>query len=232
MGTSLAEMVRKSVWGRGLSAQVLEAVIAQCHQTEVAAGQAIVRAGEPALHWLGLISGVACMSVSMPDGKETSLTSLAAGGWFGEGTLIKRGHWQYDGRALSDCQVALMPLDCFEQLRQTSLPFNHYLQQLMGARMGGFIAKLCVDRMLDSTARIAQSLAGLYQPEVYPDPGPLLHLSQAELGQLAGVSRQRTNISLQALERAGLISVSRRGIRVLDLAGLRAYRSGAPAAEA
>ncbi|HLO94326.1 MAG TPA: cyclic nucleotide-binding domain-containing protein, partial [Burkholderiaceae bacterium] len=123
---SLAEMVRKSVWGRGLSAQELESVIAQCREAEVAAGQTIVRAGEPALHWLGLVSGVACMSVSMPDGKETSLTSLAAGGWFGEGTLIKRGRWQYDGRALSDCRVALMPLDCFEHLRQTSLPFNHY----------------------------------------------------------------------------------------------------------
>ena len=228
---SLAEMLRKSVWGRALGVAELEAVVAQCHERPVGAGQAIVRAGEPALHWIGLVSGVACMSVSMPDGKETSLTSLAAGGWFGEGTLIKRGHWQYDGRALTDCQVALMPIDCFEHLRQTSLPFNHYLQQLMGARMGGFIAKLCVDRLLDSTARIAQALAGLYQPEVYPDPGPLLHLSQAELGQLAGVSRQRTNIALQTLERTGLVSVSRRGIRVLDLAALRAYRSSTPAAQ-
>ncbi len=223
---SLAEMLRKSVWGRALSAAELEAVIAQCRELQVGAGQAIVRAGEPALHWLGLISGVACMSVSMPDGKETSLASLATGGWFGEGTLIKRGHWQYDGRALSDCQVALMPLDCFEQLRQRSLPFNHYLQQLMGARMGGFIAKLCGDRLLDSTGRIAQALAGLYQPEVYPDPGPLLRLSQAELGQLAGVSRQRANIALQTLERAGLIRVSRRGILVQDLPALQAYRSG------
>ena len=226
---SLAEMLRKSVWGRGLSAAELESVIAQCRELQVGAGEAIVRAGEPALHWLGLISGVACMSVSMPDGKETSLTSLAAGGWFGEGTLIKRGHWQYDGRALSDCQVALMPRDCFEQLRLSSLPFNHYLRQLMGARMGGFIAKLCGDRLLDSTGRIAQALAGLYQPEVYPDPGPLLRLSQAELGQLAGVSRQRANIALQTLERAGLIRVSRRGILVQDLPALQAYRSGTSA---
>ena len=223
----LAEMLRKSVWGGTLGSEALEAVILRCHESHVSAGQTLVRAGEPALHWMGLISGVACMSVSMPDGKETSLASIAAGGWFGEGTLIKRGHWQYDGRALTDCHLALMPLDCFEHLRATSLPFNHYLQLLMGARMGGFIAKLCVDRMLDSTARIAQALAGLYQPEVYPDPGPVLHLSQAELGQLAGVSRQRTNIALQALERAGLIEVSRRGLLVRDLPALRAWRTAA-----
>jgi CRP-like cAMP-binding protein len=168
------------------------------------------------------------MSVGTPDGRETTLTSIAAGGWFGEGTLIKHGAlgiWQYDAVALRDCEVAMLPRATFEWLRATSLPFNHYLQNLMSARMGMFIARLSHDRLLDSTARVARCLASLFNPDLYPEPSAFLDLRQAEVGQLAGVSRQRANKALQVLAEAGLIGVERRGVSVQDLSGLRSYLS-------
>jgi CRP-like cAMP-binding protein len=227
----LQESLEKSSWGRALTAAEMQRVVADCRERSLSSRQSIVRAGEPAEFWVGLISGFGKMSVSGADGRETTLISITAGGWFGEGTLIKRGRWQYDGIALRDCRLALMPRDTFEWLRATSIPFNHYLQRLMSARMGGFIAQLCQDRLLDSTARVAHCLAGLFNPELYPQIDPSLDggqpcfvdLRQSELGQLAGVSRQRANIALQALEQAGLILAERRGISVLNLQGLRDY---------
>lgn len=226
----LHEMLEKSVWGRKLGAAEMARVLAECRERSVEAGQAMVRIGEPAEHWIGLISGFGKMSIYSPEGRETTLIGTAPGGWFGEGTLIKRGRWQYDGIALRDSRLALMPRDTFEWLRATSLPFNHYLQSLLSARMGCFIAQLCNARLLDSTARVARSLAALYSPELYPEPGPFLDLRQADVGHLAGVSRQRANAALQKLEAAGLIKVSRRGIEVLDLRGLREFVSTAHAA--
>lgn len=223
---TLQEMLEKSIWGRNLAAPELARVLREARERQVAAGQAVVRTGDPAEAWVGLITGFGKMSVSSPDGRETTLTSIAAGGWFGEGTMIKRGRaaiWQYDAVALRECRVALVPRDTFEWLRATSLPFNHYLQQLMSARMGQFIAQMTHDRLLDSTARVARCLASLFNPELYPEPQPFLDLRQAELGQLAGVSRQRANIALQKLAEAGLIEIERRGVAVLDLAGLRSY---------
>jgi CRP-like cAMP-binding protein len=221
----LHEMLERSVWGRNLSAAEMARVIADCRERSVAAGQAMVRIGEPAEHWIGLISGFGKMSIYSDQGRETTLISTAPGGWFGEGTLIKRGHWQYDGVALRDCRLALMPRETFEWLRATSLPFNHYLQQLLNARMGCFVAQLCNARLYDATERVARSLASLYNPELYPEPGPFLDLRQAEVGQLSGVSRQRANAALQRLEAAGMLAVRRRGIEVLDLAGLREFKS-------
>lgn len=218
-------MLDKSIWGRHLGPAEMQRVQAECRERQVAAGQAIVRIGEPAEHWVGLISGFGKMSVSSPDGRETTLIGTAPGGWFGEGTLIKRGRWQYDGVALRDSHLALLPRETFEWLRATSLPFNHHLQQLMNARMGSFVALLCHDRLLDSTARVARSLAALYNPELYPEPGLFLDLRQIEVAQLAGVSRQRANAALQRLEAAGLLSISRRGVEVLSLSGLRDYSS-------
>jgi len=224
---TLHDMLDKSIWGRNLGSAEMQRVHAECREREVAAGQAMVRLGEPAEYWVGLISGFGKMSVSSPDGRETTLIGTAPGGWFGEGTLIRRGRWQYDGVALRDTRLALMPRETFEWLRATSLPFNHYLQHLMNARMGSFIALICQDRLLDCTARVARSLAGLYNPELYPEPGPFLDLRQAEVAQLAGVSRQRANAALQILEEAGLLKIGRRGIEVLQLQGLREYASPA-----
>jgi DNA-binding GntR family transcriptional regulator len=48
-----------------------------------------------------------------------------------------------------------------------------------------------------------------------------VQISQEEIGYLAGVSRQRVNQALHALESSGLLKVEYGGIRILDLEGLR-----------
>ena len=77
-------------------------------------------------------------------------------------------------------------------------------------------------------ARVARSLAGLYNPLLYPDQTREVQLSQEELGYLCGVSRQRVNQALQVLEKASLVKVEYGRIRILDLDGLRNFE-GRPA---
>ena len=72
-------------------------------------------------------------------------------------------------------------------------------------------------------ARHARSLASLYNPDLYPEPGPFIDLQQGEIGLLAGVSRQRANAALQRLQAEGLVRIEHRGVTVLDLAGLRGF---------
>jgi CRP-like cAMP-binding protein len=148
---------------------------------------------------------------------------VTAGGWFAEGSLLKRERLRYDVIALRDSRLALMPRSTFEWLRATSLPFNHYLQNLLNARLGLFIGLLEYDRLLGADARVARCLASLFNPDLYPEPGPFVDLLQGEIGLLAGVSRQRANTALQRLQGEGLIRIEHRGITVLDLAGLRGF---------
>ncbi len=79
------------------------------------------------------------------------------------------------------------------------------------------------DRLLGPEARLARSLAGLYNPVLYPGVGPQLPISQEELGQLVGLSRQRVNQALKCLETEGLLRVDYGGITVLDVGRLRGY---------
>ena len=58
---------------------------------------------------------------------------------------------------------------------------------------------------------------------LYPGVGPSLPVSQEELGQLVGLSRQRVNQALKRLEAEGLVRVDYGSVTVLDLARLRSY---------
>lgn len=220
---SLQQMLETSMWGRNLSRAEMDRVRRECFERSTPAGGCVVRTAEPCEHWIGVIEGLVKMSVTAPDGKTSTLTGLTAGGWFGEGSLIKRERRRYDVVALRDTRAALMPRATFEWLRATSLPFNHYLQNLLNARLGLFIGLLEYDRLLGADARVARCLASLFNPDLYPEPGPHVDLNQGEIGLLSGVSRQRANAALHRLQAQGLLRLEHRGLTVLDLDGLRGF---------
>jgi len=51
----------------------------------------------------------------------------------------------------------------------------------------------------------------------------LLRITQQELGYLVGLSRQRVNQALHALQALQLIRIEYGGVRVLDLSALREH---------
>jgi DNA-binding FadR family transcriptional regulator len=73
---------------------------------------------------------------------------------------------------------------------------------------------------------VARNLAALFNPVLYPGVGELLRITQQELGYLVGLSRQRVNEALKALDAAQVIRVEYGGVRVLDLGSLRRYTAG------
>ena len=217
------DLVRNSVWGRTLTASELDRASAEAFERKVPAGGFVARMGQPVDHWMGVLDGLLKMSVASPDGKVSTLTGMSAGGWFGEGSLLKREPRRYDVVALRPSRVALLPASTFERLRATSLPFNHHLQHLMNARLSLFIGMLEYDRLLGTDARVARCIATLFSAELYPEPRAYVDLRQHEIALLCGVSRQRVNVALRTLQGSGLLRVEPRGVTVIDLEGLRNF---------
>ena len=90
-------------------------------------------------------------------------------------------------------------------------------------RLGQFIALVEYDRMLDAPARLARTIAWLFDPVLYPNLGMHLEITQEELGLVSGISRQATNKSLKVLEDKGLLHVEHGGLTVLDLKRLSRF---------
>ncbi len=212
-----------AAWFRMLDSEQRARVERDISVQHVQAGTIIERKGELAQAWIGVLSGLVKVSVGNAEGKVASLTGVPAGGWIGEGSLLKREVRKYDVVALRDSVVARLPASTFEWLLDSSIPFNRYLLHQLNERVAQFIGKAEYDRLLDPDARVARCLAELFNPLLYPGMGMRLAITQEEVGYLARVSRQRANQALRKLEGAGLLKVEYGAVRVMDLDGLKHY---------
>ncbi len=216
-------LLRTSIWGQALSDAEIDRALSGTTERTIAAGAFICMKGEPVEFWMGIIDGLGKMASHWTTGKTTSLTGISTGGWFGEGSLLKKEARRYDVMAIRETRVAFMNRSTFLWLLDHSIPFNRYMIEQLNERLGQFIGMMENERLLDIDTRIARVLAALFNPVLYPGTNRLLQISQEELGYLAGVSRQRANQGRQVLEDAGLVRSESGGINVLDLDGLRTF---------
>lgn len=217
------ELLRTSLWGQSLTEEEILKALAGTSERVFAAGAFICMKGEQVDYWMGIVSGLGKMASHWTTGKTTSLTGISTGGWFGEGSLLKKEPRRYDVMALRETRVAFMNRNTFNWLLDHSIPFNRYMIAQLNERLGQFIGMMENERMLDTDARIARGLAALFNPVLYPGTNRLLQISQEELGYLAGVSRQRANQALKILEDNKLVRSEYGGINILDLEGLRSF---------
>lgn len=220
---SLHEMLHAAPWAPTLSQDRLDRIEAETLQRDCAAGSLVCRKGERVEHWIGVVEGLVKMANVSAAGRPMSFTGIGTGGWFGEGSLLKDEPRRYDIVALRDSRIAYMPRATFMALLDDSVAFNRFLLLQLNERLGQFIGLVEHDRLLGPDARLARGLAALFNPQLYPGSRSTLPISQEELGQLVGLSRQRVNQSLHVLEAAGLLRVEYGAVTVLDLAGLREY---------
>ena len=186
-------------------------------------GERICRVGRSATFWFGVVGGMLKMSNDTSQGGQITHTGLPPGAWFGEGTVLKREVYRYNIEALRPSVVAGLPSEVFHHLLDRSIPFNRFVMNQLNERLGQFIAAREIDRQSHPDARVARNLAALFHPVLYPGVGQWLRITQQELGYLVGLSRQRVNQALSALQGSGLIRIEYGGVRVLDLARLRCY---------
>ena len=216
-------MLRRTSWAQALSAEDFDRAREGTIERLVLAGGYICSKGEPVDHWHGVIDGLAKMSSDWVTGKTASFTGIAAGGWFGEGSMLKPEPRRYDVVALRDTRVACMRHETFHWLLDNSIAFNRFIITQINGRLGLFIGLLESERLLDVDARVARTMAALFHPVLHPGMESRIAISQEEIGYLAGISRQRVNRALKALEDAGFLSTEYGGITVLDLEGLRRF---------
>jgi CRP-like cAMP-binding protein len=188
---------------------------------EASPGEYLCRMGRPVTYWFGVVDGLLKMSTDNAEGQTMTYTGVPPGGWFGEGTALKRESYRYNIQALRTSLVAGLHVDTFHWLLDHSIGFNRFVMNQLNERLGQFIAAREIDRLNNPNIRVARSLASLFNPVLYPGVGELLRITQQELAYLVGLSRQRVNEALTALAAQGSIRVEYGGVRVLDLAALR-----------
>jgi len=208
-------------WLALLQADERAQIVPQLVVSDPQAGDYVCRVGRPVTYWFGVISGLLKMSSDNEQGHTMTFTGVPPGGWFGEGTALKRESYRYNIQALRTSVVAGLPVDTFHWLLDHSIGFNRFIMNQLNERLAQFIAAREVDRMNNPEIKVARNLATLFNPVLFSGVGEVLRITQQELAYLAGLSRQRVNEALRVLEAQQLIRVEYGGLRILNLDGLR-----------
>lgn len=220
---AMEQQLLQHEWFSALAPGHRALVAASTQLTRFGADSFVARRGEASEYWIGVQEGLIKLAVYSIDGRSSTLSGVPEGGWCGEGSVIKRERRRYDVIAVRASQIMLVPADTFHRLMAESLPFNAFVIRQLNERMGQFIATVQNERLLDVDARVAQAIAQLFHPMLYPRTSPVLELSQEEIGLLTGLSRQRVNQAMRRLAALGLVEISYQSIRVVELDGLRAF---------
>ena len=208
-------------WMHLLASAERERAVDDLRIADASPGDYVCRTGRPVTYWFGVVDGLLKMSSDNAEGVTMTFMGVPPGGWFGEGTALKREPYRYNIQALRKSRVAGLHVDTFHWLLDHSIGFNRFVMNQLNERLGQFIAAREIDRMTNPDTRVARSLAALFNPVLYPGVGQVLRITQQELAYLVGLSRQRVNEALTSLAGQGSIRVEYGGLRVLDLKALR-----------
>jgi CRP-like cAMP-binding protein len=220
----LREILEETHWLEGMPTYVKAHVYEDAYETSFEVGEIVVRKGDPARAWLGVAEGLLKVSTVHRSGKVVMFSALPEGSWGGEGTVFNHEPYRYDIIAVRPSRVVHLPSATFRWLLDTSIEFNHLIIARLSARLGSLMAMVEIDRFDDQVARVACAIGVAFNPILHPRVGHLLTLSQTELGELIGMSRQSVSAALKKLEEEGLVTTSYGGIVVKKVQGLINYQ--------
>jgi CRP-like cAMP-binding protein len=216
---SLSDLLAESAWFPRLDPAERNRVLSEIVVRSYPPGSYVTHEEDPPAYWYGLVDGFLKIQTTGKDGRCLTFTTICAGGWFGEGTVLKGVPYKYDSVtvAVPTTRVASVPAATFKRLVDTSLPFNRFLLMQLNERLGQFIGRFAAQSILTTDARVAQAMATVFNSRLYPAMKDHLTISQEEIANLSGISRPRCNEALNHLREAGLIRTEYGGVTIVDL---------------
>lgn len=205
-------------WFASLPTDLQERLRHGVYSTEGAKGDIMLRAGSAVEGWHAVLSGLVMLRSPASRGRASAFIGVSDGDWFGEGSAMKPEPRRYDVVALRPTYMMCLPLPLFAALRETSLAFNQFLVLHMNMRLGQAMAIIEAGRMRSTEHRVA-----LYLSRLFWRSTRRLNLTQEEIGQLCGLSRQTVNRVLRALEASGIVSLDFGRVAIVDDDALAAH---------
>jgi len=213
---------------RGLPPVTIERIAGLATRRSYAEGTVVFMRGDPGDSLCGVVSGRVRISASRPGGREVFLNIMGPGDAFGEIALLDGKPRTATATAQARTELIIIHRDRFAGLLATEPPLASHLIQLLCERVRWTSQLMEDSALLGIPARLAKrvlSLSRLHGGE--PAGGMKLSISQEELAQFLGLSRQVVNQHLQGWKQAGWITSGRGSLTLVDVPALeRITREG------
>jgi CRP/FNR family cyclic AMP-dependent transcriptional regulator len=210
----------------GLSPEQLEKVAALAQVRSFAGREVVVTQGEAARALFAIVRGRLKVASSGPDGRDTVLGIMAEGEVFGEVALLDGGARSATCTAIEPCELLVIERTEFMALLETSPAIAVKLLHVLAGRLRRLSQRSEDAAFLDVPSRLARSLLDLavrFGEQGSPATGIriMLKLSQQELGDLVGATRESINKHLGDWARQGFLEVRGGRLTISDIDSVR-----------
>lgn len=169
--------------------------------------------------------GLVRLSVTGANGREAVLSAVPPGHWFGEASLFIEQPRIHDARAVVDSELLVVSRAAFHEIVDNRPDFLLEFMRLICSRYRLLLEQVDASVLLPLPVRLAQRLLTLSttQSSIAEDEtGLTLRISQEDLANMLGVSRQSVNRQLKEWEADGILQLKYGGIGHLERSRLRA----------
>lgn len=219
------QLLRKSPLFARLPDEEIDALLAHAVIERFRAGALIGAKGDPGSSMMAVLTGQVVISVLSVEGKQVVLNIIKEGEVVGEIALLDGKERSADMTASTNCELLVIERRSFLPLLERPA-LTRELLRVLCEKVRRTSEQVEDVLFLDVEARIAKALLRLSQNGSSPPrPGArlALRISQRELGNLVGASRESVNKQLQAWRRSGVIGIEKGAIVIRNAAALEAF---------
>jgi CRP/FNR family transcriptional regulator len=223
---STADLLARLDTFAGLSREELERLADVAVPRSYAAGQVVFREGDDGDTCFVVRDGSLKATRTHSDGRTIALTELRAGDMFGELAMFSGERRSATIEAVEDTTaVALLGADV-RRLLAASPEIAVKMLVALAERVRSANDRIASQSFQSVASRVAGVLAAQVQARQNEGAGQsdvVVQMTQADIAELAGTSRESASRFLATLERAGIVELGRGKVVVRDPAALRGY---------
>jgi len=202
---------------RGLAPEERNALVARAHLRKLEPGDTIFMIDSPGDSMMAILDGSVRISVPSSEGKEVVLAILHAGEVFGEIALLDGKGRTADARAMNRCNIAVLDrrdVLTFFQRHPNAWP---KLVEVLCERLRRTDEHLAEMALLEIPLRLAKALLRLLASDERAGAAAAkVGLTQRELGNMVGASRESVNKCLNEWQRRGIVSIDDNIITIVN----------------
>ncbi len=188
-------------------------------------GTLIFARGDAGSSLFAICSGTVKISAPSAEGKGAVFNLISEGAIFGEIAVLDGLPRSADAFALTDCELMVIERRDFVALIRERAEFAVKLIEVLCRRLRHTTEQVEDIMFLDLPGRLAKVLLQAATGSGAAPGGKKIALTQRNLSEMIGMSRESTNKQLRAWEKQKLIELQRGGIVILAPAALQSIAS-------
>jgi CRP-like cAMP-binding protein len=207
---------------RGLPSSALDRLAFRSRTVAYPAGTAVFRKGEDGHGLLAVLNGTVKISILSEEGKEIVLNLIGVNEVFGEIALLDGLPRTADASALTDCELLVLDRRDFIPILSEEPAIALKLLEVLSGRLRRTSRQVEDISFIEVRVRLARALLRLAEVQgTAQSVEPRIAITQRELGQMIGLSRESTNRHLRDWQERGMIAIEKGTVLVLRPANLQ-----------